>query len=137
MVDRPAVRQRLVDGEIQTGVSRLHRRSVERTAPVLSLRPPTGRAHVGGSIGSILHEQELDSAVGRSLQRLLPPGRGSATSCSLLAPAREQLVLPAGSPTVEQRPCRLQKPRRIDVRLGRGPAEEGRSRVGRELTLEP
>src|SRR3954465_4525348 len=97
-LDRPAVRQRLVDGEIQTGVSRLHRRSVERTAPVPSLRPPTGRAHVGGSIGPTLHEQELDSTVGRGLQRLLPAGRGSATSCSLLAPAREQLVLPAGSP---------------------------------------
>ena len=33
-LDRPAVGQRLVDGEIEAGVGRLQSRPVERTAPV-------------------------------------------------------------------------------------------------------
>ena len=42
-LDRPAVRQRLVDGEIEAGVGRLERRTVQRAAPILSCARP----HVG------------------------------------------------------------------------------------------
>ncbi len=129
-LDRPAVRQRLVDGEIQTGVGRLHRRTVERTAPILSLCPSARRADVGRPIGSIPHEQELDTTVRGSLQCLLPPGRGAAVPRSLLAPAREQLVLTTGTPALEQRPSRVEQPWRIDVRLGRGPTEQCRPHLG-------
>ena len=100
-LDRPTVRQRLVDGEIEARVGSLERRSVERAAPVRRLRATACGADVGRPVGAVLHEQELDAAVGRGLQRLLPAGRGAAVPRGLLPPAREQLLLPAGTPLVE------------------------------------
>ena len=135
-LDRPAVGQRLVDGEIQACVGRLHRRSIERTAPVLRLRPPARGTDVGRPVGAVLHEQQLDATVGRRQQRLLPAGRGASAPRSLFTPAQKQLVLPAGTPTVEQRPSGLEQARRIDVRLGRGPTEQCSPHLGRKQALE-
>ena len=100
-LDRPAVRQRLMDGEIEARLGGLERRSVERAAPFRRLCAPAFRADVGRAVGTFLHEQELDATVGRSLQRLLPAGCRTAVPSGLLTPAREQLLLSAGTPLVE------------------------------------
>ena len=104
--------------------------------PSMSLRAAARGTDVRRAVGAILHEQELDATVGCSLQRLLPAGRGAAVPRGLFAPAREQLLLPAGAPLVEQRPRRLEQARRVDVRLGRHPADERRAHLGREQGLE-
>ena len=107
-LDRPAVRQRLVDGEIETGVGRLQGRAVERAAAVDRLRTAALRADVGRPVGALLYEQKLDATVGRSLQRLLPAGGGAAAPGGLLPPAGEEGLLPAGPPLVQQRPGRIE-----------------------------
>src|SRR5436853_5098798 len=133
---RAAMSECLVDGEIETRVRLLQGRPVQRAAPVRRLRSAARRTHERRTIGAVLHEQELDPTVGSGLQRLLPAGGGAAVSRGLLPPAREQLLLPACTPLLEQRTSRIEEPGRIDVRLGRDPANERRTRLGREQALE-
>src|SRR5207248_3796615 len=73
---------------------------------------------------------------GRCLQRLLPAGGGAPMPRRLLPPARQQLLLLPGPPLVEQRPGRIEQPRRVDVCFGRDPADQRSPRLGREHVLE-
>src|SRR5690348_17928640 len=97
-LDRPTMGERLVNGEIEASFGGLQARAVERAAPVHRLRPTARGTHEGRPIGALLHEQELDAAVGRSFQGLLPAGRGPAVPGGLLAPAPQPLLLPALPP---------------------------------------
>src|SRR5439155_12030350 len=98
-----AVRERLVQCEVETAVTALHRRPVERAAPVRHLRASARRALVGGLVGAVLDEQELDAAVRCGFEGLLP-ARGRATVLSrLLAPALEQRGFLRRPPFVDDR----------------------------------
>ena len=121
---RPAVSQRLVEGEIESGFSRLKSCPVERAAPVVRLRAPARRANVGGPIRALLHEQELDSPVRGRLQRLLPASGGAAVPSRLLPPTREQLRLPACTPILEQGPSRIEQSRGVGMRVHCSPPYE-------------
>ena len=55
-LDRPAVGQRLMDGEVEATVRRLESRPVEWAAPALGLRTATGRTDMRRPVGAVLHE---------------------------------------------------------------------------------
>jgi hypothetical protein len=67
---------------------------------------------------------------------VVPPGCCTPVPRRLLAPARQQLLLPAGPPRVEERPRRLEQPRRVDVRLRRDPPDECIPGLGGEQAFE-
>ena len=79
MADCPhgaAVRERLVDGEVEAGVGRLQTRPVERAAALRHLSTATRRTTERRPVRAFLEEEQLDSRIRRGFQRLLPPRRG-------------------------------------------------------------
>src|SRR5204862_671448 len=73
--DGAAVRERLVDGEVEAVLPLLELRSVERARPAFRRGAAAGRALPRRAVGALLDEQQLDTPVGGRLERLLPAGR--------------------------------------------------------------
>jgi hypothetical protein len=121
---------------VEPVIAALHRRSVERAAAVRHLGAPARRALVRRLVDAVLDEEQFDTAVGGSLERLLPTGRRAPIPARLFAPAVEQLRLLAAPPAVDHRTSRLEDPRRICMRLGSRPADEARLHFVRKESLE-
>ena len=107
--DAPAVRERLVDREVETVVALLHLRSVERARSSLGADPPAARALPGRPLGSFLEEQQLDSPVGGRLEGVGPACGRPGAAARLLAPALGSLSLLLRVPLLEDRPGRAQQ----------------------------
>src|SRR3954468_14096274 len=107
--DAPAVRERLVDREVETVVTLLHLRSVERARSSLGADPPAARALPGRALGSFLEEQQLDSPVGGRLEGVGPACGRPGAAARLLAPALGSLSLLLRVPLLEDRPGRAQQ----------------------------
>src|SRR2546422_7711274 len=121
---------------VEAVIAALHRRSVERAAAVRHLRAPARRALVRRLVDAVLDEEQFDTAVRGSLERLLPTGRRAPVPARLLAPAVEKLGLLTAPPAVDHRTNRLEDLRRICMCLGSRPADEAGFHVVREQALE-
>src|SRR5918996_1905698 len=134
--DRPAVRERLVHGEVEALLPSLHPGAVERAVPVAQRGAPARGTLPGLVVGTLLEEQEIDAPVGRSLERAGPAGHRAPAAPGLLAPALEQLDLALPAPALEHRRRELEQLRRADVCLGVDPAGQRRPRLLRELLAD-
>src|SRR5204863_814054 len=68
-VHAAAVPQGLMEREVETSFTALHRRPVERTASIRHLRPPARWALVGRLVDAVLDEEQVDAAVRRGFER--------------------------------------------------------------------
>src|SRR5438132_1594710 len=131
-----AVGERLVDGEVDAVAALLHRRPVERALPALRAEPPALRALPRGVVDTVLDEQELDAAVRRRFERLLPARCRPAVSACFLAPALGGVRFLLRAPALEHRLDRLQQLGRARVCLGGRPPDERAAHLVGELVLE-
>src|SRR6266550_437622 len=134
--DAPAVRERLVDREVETVVTLLHLRSVERARSSLGADPAAARALPGRALGSFLEEQQLDSPVGGRLEGVGPACGRSGAAARFLAPALGSLSLLLRVPLLEDRPGRAQQVGGNRVRLGVRPTDDRVLDLVREHLLE-
>src|SRR5829696_3937136 len=133
---RAAVRQRLVYRQVGGVLALLHPRAVERARAVARRSAPAARALVRGLPGPVREEQQLDPAVRRGLERLLPAGRGAAVSAGLLLPPLELLRLLAETCLLEPRLRDRKQIRRRGVLLALRPPHDRPCRLVREHRLE-
>ena len=131
-----AVRERPVDGEVDAVLAAHHRRAVERAAAVRRLGAAALRALVRRPVDAVLDEEQLDTSVGGSLERLLPARGRAAVLAGLLAPALEQRLLALAPPLVEHAAAPPRAAASVGVRLRRRPAGEAVPRFLREQLLE-
>ena len=99
----PAVRERLVDGEVEAVRGLLELRPVERALGAVYRKATAGGAALGLVVGPLSEEQQLDPGVRGRFERRVPPGRGSSVTAQLLRPAIDDLGLPLGPPALEHR----------------------------------
>src|SRR5919108_993610 len=99
----PAVRERLVDGQVEPVLGDLHLRPVERALGLLGRDAPAPGTTPRGAARSLLEEENLDAPVGGRLQRGRPARRRAAVPACLLAPALDDLALALGPPALEHR----------------------------------
>src|SRR5207247_4390188 len=110
--------------------------AVERASTVGRRPAPALRALVRHAIGALLDEQHLDATVGGGLERLLPTGGRAAVPPRLLLPALDRLALGAPTRTLEVRPCDLEQPLGVRMRLRLRPADDRLPRLVRERALD-
>src|SRR3954452_16122403 len=134
--DGAAVRERLVDGEVEAILPLLELRSVERACPAFRGGAPAGRALPRRAVCPFLDEQQLDAAIGGCLECLLPAGRGPPVAAGLLLPALRCDAFLSRVPLVHERLHRLEQLACARVRLGRRPADDGAADIVRERVLE-
>src|SRR4051794_40670430 len=87
-------------------------------------------------VGARLDEQQLDAAVGRGLERLLPADRRAGVLRRELAPALDGVDLAGCPPSVDDGLRSSEDLRRRRVRLGARPADQARAHLAREAVLE-
>ena len=138
---RAAVGERAMHGDVDAVLARLHPRRVERARAVLSLRAAARRALVRKPLDALLEEQQLDAAVRRGLERLVPARRRAAAPAGLLLPALERLRLLGEPRLLEERQRELEQLGRRRVPLARRRARRrsspSRARAGRRTPPAP
>src|SRR5213075_2960158 len=100
-----AVRERLVDGEIEAVVALLQLRPVERAGAAAGADAAALWALPGAAVGAVLEEQELDAAVRCGFQRGRPAARRPAAAAGFLTPPLRRLLLLLRVPLLEDRLC--------------------------------
>ena len=130
------MRERPAHGEVDAVVARVHPRRVERARAVLRLRATAGRALVRLPVDALLEQEQLDAAVRRGLERLLPAGRGTAAASRLFLPAVDRRRLLGEPRLLEERLREREQLGRGRVPLARGRPHEAVARLGRELVDE-
>ena len=127
-----AVGERPVHGEVDAVRTRLQPGRVERAGAVLRLRATARRALVRKPRGAFLEQEQLDAAVRRGLERLVPAGCGTAAPARLLLPALERGRLLREPRLLEERQRELEQLGRRRVSLAGGGAGERSLRLLRE-----
>src|SRR5205823_2298684 len=115
---RAAVRERLVDREVEPVLTRLELRAVERALAGLEREPAAGRAAPRAPVAAVLVEQQLDAPIGCRLERVGPARRRAAVTAGLLLPALERVGLFPLPPPLEDRSDEVEQLVRARVRLG-------------------
>src|SRR6185503_4573243 len=133
---RPAVRERLVHGQVETVVAVLHLRAVKRAGAAFDPDAAARRALPGLVVDALLEEEQVDAAVRGRLERRAPAGRGTGVAAGLLLPALDGLGLLLAAPRLEQRLDQLEQLGRGRVGVRARPADDRLPRVVRERALE-
>src|SRR5512132_470417 len=131
-----AVREHLVDGEVEPLVALLHLRAVERAAAAVDAHPAAGRADPRRVLDALVEEQALDPGIRSGLERLLPAGRRTRVAADLLLPALDTLGLLLLAPLLEHGYGRAEQFDRGGLGLRRRPADDRVPGVTRQKLRE-
>src|SRR3954471_5496989 len=119
----------LVHGQVETVVSPLHLRPVERAGAAFDPDAAAGRALPGLVVDAFLEEQQIDAAVGSRLERRAPAGGSAGVAAGLLPPALDGLGLLLAAPRLEQRLDQLEQLGGARVGVCARPADDRLARV--------